>query len=171
MIGELFTKYGSDKDWGHSYGPFYDELLTPHRDRITAVLEVGILTGASLRAWRDFFPFARVTGLDIAAELVHEERIDSVRADSSKADQVNSVLETRRFDLIVDDGIHSLAEQAMTRNILWPRLRTHGLYVIEDLQLQEAMDFFAEQGAEIVDFRHLKGRADDVLALFRKAVE
>jgi hypothetical protein len=40
--------------------------------------------------------------------------------------------------------------------------------VIEDLQTEDAMRVFAQiPGATIYDFRHLKNRCDDVMAVIR----
>lgn len=168
--GELFTKYGSDKETRHRYGEAYDRLLAPYREAATAVLEVGIARGASLRAWRDFFPRADVWGVDHSSDLVEgEERIFCARADSRKADALAAVLGDLRFDVIVDDGDHHPDAQHATRDALWPYLKPGGLYVVEDVQWQESHQGFIEKGAEIVDCRHLPPRAhDSVLVVFRK---
>lgn len=168
MLGELFTRYGSDKNSAHSYGPFYEELLEPIREKVTSVLEVGIASGASLRAWRDWFPNALIVGLDHHADLFAEPRIECVRANSLVREQVDAVLGDRTFDLIVDDGGHWLEEQLPTWENLFHRVRPGGWYVVEDLQSDGAVEKFRELGAEIFDRRSVQCRGDDILALFRK---
>lgn len=170
-LGTLFTQYGSDKDTAHSYGPFYEELLSPIRESVTAVLEVGIARGGSLRAWRDWFPHAVVVGIDNHADLVHEDRIESFRADSTSEDELMAALGDRTFDLIVDDGCHWENEQKLTFALLWPRLRPGGMMIIEDIQSEASFDTFRGMGGEIVDRRPVQNRGDDILAVFRKPPE
>jgi len=170
-LGALFTKYESDKDTAHSYGPFYEELLAPMRDFATSVLEVGIAGGGSLRAWRDWFPNAVIVGIDNHAELVHETRVESFRADSTSEEEINAALGDRTFDLIVDDGCHWENEQKLTFALLWPRLRPNGIYCIEDIQSEASFDTFRAMGGEIFDRRPVQNRGDDILAVFRKPPE
>lgn len=168
-LGELFTKHGSDKDAAHSYGPFYDELLTSRRDKILSVLEVGIEWGGSLKAWREWLlPECTVYGMDHWANPGPIPGVIQLRCDSTNLPAVNDVLGGLAFDLIVDDGCHWLTEQRTTFANLWGRVRPNGLYVIEDLQSVEAMDVFCELGGEVFDRRDVKHRGDDILAVFHK---
>lgn len=38
------------------------------------------------------------------------------------------------FDVIVDDGGHTMKQQLTSLKVLWPAISSDGLYVIEDLQ-------------------------------------
>eukprot|EP00927_Polykrikos_kofoidii_P040709 TRINITY_DN34751_c0_g1_i2.p1 TRINITY_DN34751_c0_g1~~TRINITY_DN34751_c0_g1_i2.p1 ORF type:complete len:163 (-),score=16.10 TRINITY_DN34751_c0_g1_i2:66-554(-) len=92
-LAALMREYGTDKML-HNYGKVYDFILAPLRCQVRAVLEIGIGTlrpdvpstmaptaqawdpslrpyspGGSLRMWRDYFPLARVIGVDIDPEL------------------------------------------------------------------------------------------------------
>lgn len=169
-LGCLFTKYGSDKDTHHSYGDFYDEILAPYRETATAVLEIGILGGGSLRAWRDWFAAAWVYGVDHHADLVDEHRVASFRADSTDPGQMAAVAPGVEFDVVVDDGCHWFPEQRATWENLWPRVKPGGVYVVEDVQNDNWIEEFRNLGFEIHDRRGVKYRADDVLAVMRKPV-
>lgn len=157
MLGELFAKYGSDKQSEkHSYAATYESLLGGRRDSVRFVLEVGILGGASLRAWRDYFPQARVFGVDVdACKLIFEDRITTFVADSTKPDDLSAGLGPPHplFDLIVDDGDHHEEKQRDTRTALWPYLKTGGVYVIEDVQWVSTMMHFEENEAMPFDLR------------------
>lgn len=173
-ISELLAWYGSDK-WlahhqhGHSYGPFYDELLAPLRESVRVVFEIGVLGGASLRAWRDFFPNARVIGLDINVEPYTEDRIEVFRGDATDPDTVSSALAGLDADLVIDDGSHWFEHQIKSFEIIEPLLADDGLFVIEDIQWHTVHDQFRDRGFTIHDFRQQRQRHDDVLAVFRKA--
>lgn len=167
-IGELLTRLGSDKDTDHSYGSVYDRLLSPFRATKGNILEIGIQGGASLHAWASYFPNALIFGMDISSDLVNAPRITSYRCDSRDSDKVQGFLRGREFDIVIDDGGHWLEEQHPTWENIYPRVSKGGLYIIEDLQSVEAMQAFQELGADIIDLRSVKGRGDDILAVFRK---
>jgi predicted O-methyltransferase YrrM len=135
-LDELALKYGSDKcpEILHHYTPFYETLLRGRR--IRRVLELGILRGASLRMWRDYFREAHVFGLDINPEvLFEEERIRTRLCDASDAIELAAVADELggHFDLIVDDASHLSTDQITAAHALWPRLEQGGLLIIEDV--------------------------------------
>ena len=51
---------GTDKNKGgkrgHNYGPAYDVLFEPFKDKEIDFIEIGTRHGASLLAWREFMP-------------------------------------------------------------------------------------------------------------------
>lgn len=184
-IGAFFTEFGSDKDagtgrkpgtperpTGHTYGPVYDELLTPRWREITALLEVGVLGGASIRAWRAWLPDrCRVVGIDNNLICGRIPGAELFQADSMSAESVAAALGDSTFDVVIDDGGHALHEQKATFENLWPRVRPGAIWITEDLQGIEAANWFVERGAEIIDRNHLSGRWDDVLAVIRRSTE
>ena len=154
-IKALLDAQGTDK--GRWYGGLYGVLLSPIRECIRCVVEIGIGTmipgapssmvdwgadnyrpGASLRAWRDFFPNADVHGIDVAPDtrIDSEPRITTHICDSSSPDQVATVLKAiapLTPDLIIDDGLHDPLAQITTFRNFFPALRSAGLYVVEDV--------------------------------------
>jgi hypothetical protein len=67
-------------------------------------------------------------------------------------------------DLIIDDGSHTLPDQASGVRALWSSLRVGGVYVVEDLQTHEAVEWFRGEGWTIEDWRGVAGRYDDLIA-------
>jgi hypothetical protein len=127
------------------YTPFYHQLLNGRRDKVTSVLEIGIGTpdamihvsgynpGASLRMWRDYFPNANVLGADNDPQAaIFESRIKSILWNQSTGDRW-PLEDFAPFDLVVDDGSHEDSDQVRTLQLLWPLLRSGGLYIIEDV--------------------------------------
>lgn len=168
-LGELFTKHGSDKDTAHSYGAMYDSFVGPMKDRIHSVLEVGVLGGASLRAWCEYFgPAVCVYGIDKWPQAGPAPDATILLCDSMNPTSVLASLGAMTFDLIVDDGGHDPTEQSATYNNLWDRVNPGGLYVVEDIQHESTAEHFRALGAEVVDLRRVKGKFDDLVAVFRK---
>jgi hypothetical protein len=148
----LFNKYGSDKA-RNNYHQLYETLFRQWRDEPIRLCEVGIGTltpgapsamthfclpgyrpGGSLRAWRDYFTKGEIYGIDVQEDCMFtEERINTSLANSTKRDEVKSVLGDKSFRIIIDDGLHDPGSQLMTLTNLLPHLEKDGIYVIEDI--------------------------------------
>lgn len=164
LLCRLFYAYGSDKcpQIFHSYSEHYHSLLSDRRAAVRNVVEIGVgssdlmkpivgeryVVGASLRAWRDYFPHAHIYGLDIDRQtLFSDERITCLYADQSRPESLRSAVEEihRRngnagFDLVVDDGSHLIADMATSYAVLYQYLSPGGLYIIEDIKKRELAD-------------------------------
>jgi hypothetical protein len=163
---DLFFKYGSDKcpQIFHSYSPVYQKILTPHKNNILSMIEIGIgniysmintvgatyQAGASLKAWRDFLPNAIVYGLDIDRTILFEDtRIKCFYTNQSSEASLLETLENIKnyiyhhnyFDLIIDDGSHIIQHMILSLEVLKNYLNNNGLYIIEDIKKIE-IDIF-----------------------------
>jgi hypothetical protein len=162
-ISQAFTECGSDKNTRHSYGPFYDRITD--LNKIRSVLEIGIYKGWSLSAWRTHDSTIRLLGVD------QERRCKFPMIITTTPDYSPVVCYCREnnltFDLIIDDGSHDEDSQALGLYYLREFLSPSGVYVIEDLRNQEAVDRMSRMdGSTILDFRTVKGQDDDVLAVW-----
>jgi hypothetical protein len=118
----------------------YNDLFRMYPDfRPGRVLEVGVEKGGSLAIWEYLFG-CEVLGVDIDLSKVvpacHEHYRESGRITTVQMKMPDPRIASRGpFDLIVDDGGHGFGLVKDTFDILWPTLRTRGLYVIEDWRL------------------------------------
>jgi SAM-dependent methyltransferase len=172
---EALTKHGSDKVTDHSYGPVYDALLAPDRLRVCTLLEIGVLEGASLRAWADAFPSAIVFGIDInlPPDRVVGERCRVTQADAADPLSVARALSMLgigplSLDVVIDDASHKFRDQIAAFLLLWDYIRPGGIYVIEDIHPNSPHALYARLGGAVHDVRHIRGRIDDVLVIFHK---
>lgn len=180
-LSELCDRYGSDKGslgfsptpfaWlPHTYTHHYGQILSTRRDKVHLVLEYGIGTnnpeipssmgvggrpGASLRVWRDYFPKARVYGADIDRDcLFNEDRITTYFVDQTSPDTFDEMWEQigdLKFDLIVDDGLHTTDAAVTTLQKSLDHLASNGIYIIEDLstsEIYEVISAFSELNFE-----------------------
>ena len=126
-LSQLAAKHGTDKlKW---YTGFYHSLLKDRRNA-KKVMELGILNGASLRMWRDYFPLAIVYGLDHDKNaLIQENRIYSLWFEQS---EVGTYPFGNDYDFIVEDASHQWNHQMTALLALAPILAPGGIYIMED---------------------------------------
>lgn len=150
-LESLFTKYGTDKGiWG--YTPAYEKYMGGRRLRVKRVLEIGIcgyrdipnnVVGASLFAWREYFPNATIYGIDNDSRFIFndQERIKTACINAYDTEALHATLHKfleddigyRGFDLIVDDAVHDPFPQLSLMNDLAPFMAYQGVYAMEDV--------------------------------------
>jgi SAM-dependent methyltransferase len=139
-LAKLALKYGADKETIHGYTEAYEKALLYMQNSATAVLEIGVRDGPSLRMWRDFFPRATIFGVDIDPKYMisGEDRIVTYLADAKRADRMAEVLDRiAPCDLIVDDcDPHTPEDQIAFLKQCWPYVRPGGVYILEDIDPQ-----------------------------------
>jgi trans-aconitate methyltransferase len=134
----LCRKHGSDKADRHDYTRYYAAILRPIREKVTRVFELGIFGGSSLRLWREYFPNATIVGADIDPGMVSAargERIETYLCDETNEAQVSAL--PGDFDIMIDDALHTFADNV--RFFEWSKrmLKPGGIYVMEDLPEHE----------------------------------
>jgi len=129
-ISEILAKYETDKVSHHNYGDAYDELLGRFdRNAPLEILEIGTQKGGSLLAWKEVFPNANVTGLDIVDVVPEKYRLDTVTRIISDVKEWKT---DKTFDIIIDDGSHFESDVRYTLNNL--KLKPNGIMIVEDIQ-------------------------------------
>jgi SAM-dependent methyltransferase len=203
-LAELCDKYGSDKGQvrttghpyrsaAHTYTDFYSRLFDHCRFSVNRVFEYGLGTnnpgfpgsmlsngqpGASLRAWRDYFPNSEIFGADIDRDvLFNEGRIRTHYVDQLDPEAIASMwssIGVADFDLIVDDGLHTFEGGRSLFEHSFDKLRPGGLYVIEDVAMPSMHRFrryFMERGID-ADYINLlrpeNGLRDNSLIAIRR---
>jgi len=122
--------------WRHYY-PVYDRHLAPFVGRPVVMVEIGVYHGGSLRLFRDFLgPQARIVGVDnnprcatLAGEGI-EIRIGSQEDRHFLRALADSL---PPIDILIDDGGHTMRQQRVTFEELFPRIAPDGVYLCEDL--------------------------------------
>lgn len=134
-LDALGLKYGTGKSSAvHNYLRHYERYLAPRRQEPLTLLEIGVAEGYSLAMWREYFPHARIHGIDCGSCpprpgcTIHQGDQGDPEFLAAVAAQAGG------FDLIIDDGSHYGTLTRASFDALWPQLRSPGLYIIEDLQ-------------------------------------
>ena len=149
---ELFDKHKCDKgNIRHRYDRVYVPALEHLRDKEFNMLEIGIFKGASVEAWREYFPKANFFGIDIFVRMTPEDipalnrsRVKWCKCDSivGPNDEFNKMVGDIdiKFDVIIDDGMHTHDSQRCTFDNFSPYLSDEGMYFIEDVWAFGHMD-------------------------------
>jgi hypothetical protein len=137
-LDAIGIRHGTDKaSFHHNFLIFYERFFAPLRGRSDLkLLEIGIYDGASLRTWSDYFPHARITGVDIDPSTkchATARTMIEIADQSNTASLVNVAIHNGPFDIIIDDGSHFWDHQITSFRCLFPFVKPGGYYVVEDL--------------------------------------
>ena len=167
-----------DKGDVHSYLEVYEERLAPYRHTAKNILEIGLMSGESLRMWAEYFD-GTVYGMDISVTPI-DGMADLSKAiaegynirigDASNPDDIKKFFNRKKFDVVIEDASHSIEQQLQIYSTLKKYMKKESIYIIEDVQdidstrsLFENMD--SNRKVEIIDRRRIKNRYDDVLVI------
>ena len=136
-----FTKNGGHR---HPYTTPYSLFFEPLKNKPIKFAEIGVFRGASIMAWRHFFPRARIFGFDMDVESMAPLRALNIPGvfldvmDATKQDSMESVFEKyisdgELFDVILDDALHNVGQQEITIKTCLSKLKQGGLLIIEDI--------------------------------------
>ena len=182
---ELVDNKITDKNTIHSYIDVYERLFSSKKENAKNILEIGMFGGGSMKLWRQYFKNADIFGVDLVPietsqeyyglmyELNEDSRTHlytSTDGYDEKFIQENFLDADIEFDIIVDDGPHSLESQINCINLYTPLMAKDGILVIEDIQRPEFLSVLCnnvvddlKQYIEIYDLRHRKNRYDDIM--------
>ena len=109
------TQNQSDKERIHSYiSNFYNNKFNFFKNKKIKILEIGILQGHSIKLWEKYFPNAEIFGVDIQNIIEHSfsERVKIIFDNAYSKDFIKKIQENfGKFDIIIDDGPHTLETQ------------------------------------------------------------
>jgi 23S rRNA U2552 (ribose-2'-O)-methylase RlmE/FtsJ len=181
---ELADHTRTDKNTTHSYLELYQGLLSHKKDTAKNILEIGISAGGSIKLWSDFFKNAVVHGVDI---LPSESIWDVIKYKDNivvhaSTDAYNEAFFTEhflhhiQFDMILDDGPHTLESMLQFIKLYSQVMTDDGILIIEDVQafewiehLQHAVPDHLKSFIKVYDLRPIKGRYDDIVFTIDKS--
>jgi hypothetical protein len=178
----------TDKNTTHSYLEVYESLFKSKRETATHVLEVGIgpapNNAGSIRMWALYFPNAQIHACDvIPIDQVHLCIVNHPQVylhtsnDAYNSRFVQSAFSSKniKFDILVDDGPHTLQSMVSFITLYLPLMKDDGVLVIEDIQdiawtdtLHAATPIEWKMHSMVYDRRQIKGRYDDIMFVITK---
>ena len=132
-LNEIGLWHKTDKStMTHCYLGVYESYLKDWREKEFTLLEIGVAAGNSLKMWREYFPKAKVYGIDINPDCAGygEGIFIGTQTDTAFLDSVLEKIGAP--DVIIDDGSHVGLDMIFTFRHLFPKMKAGGLYVVED---------------------------------------
>jgi len=130
-------KTGPGFDRWKAYFYPYERHFAPWRGKNVVLLEIGVQSGGSTRMWPKFFgPGLIYHGVDINPNCKQYEKpnITIHLADQSDRNQLIELMKKIPVpDIIIDDGGHAMNQQINSFEVLFPYLKSPGVYLCEDL--------------------------------------
>ncbi len=173
-LDAIGLKAGTDKSSNyHSYTQVYDKWFHSFKDEPIKFLEIGIYKGHSAQMWEEYFTNAELHFIDISDKRIEyqPQRATYHFLDQSSRDDLRAFVNKvgGGFDLIIDDGGHTMEQQLASFKVLFPQLKPGGIYVIEDIMTSYWRDYggagtFKKPKASAQSMTEfVKARIDDLL--------
>ena len=192
---DLIDNSLTDKNTGHSYINTYERLFSSKKLLTNNILEIGIGisdpkynmgNGGSIKLWHDYFQNSIIYGLDIIPitnvndVIKNKERIKlftSINAYDTTFIENTFVKNNIKFDILIDDGPHTLDSMVFFVRHYLPLLNDTGVLVIEDIPDIKWINILIQNVPEeyrkfiqIEDLRHVKNRWDDIMLIINKSL-
>lgn len=127
---------GKGSNW-HNYTEIYAQYLAPYKDKPIKFLEIGIFQGNGVKLWEAYLKKAELHFVDISFDRItyFSERSHYHLANQESPEDLQQLVKDTggNFDIIIDDGGHTMTQQLVSFRELFPHLKSEGLYIIEDL--------------------------------------
>jgi 8-demethyl-8-alpha-L-rhamnosyltetracenomycin-C 2'-O-methyltransferase len=170
------TEHGTDKNTRHCYiDRFYAEEFAKWEDKELKLLEIGISGGGSLFMWGKYFTKGQIYGVDVNNQVLEKFKglpnVHHYFTDGYSQEFANTL---PNFDIIIDDGPHTLDSQVRAIQLYLPKLNPGGVFIIEDVQHESWFNTLLENTpepyrskAEALNFVHKQEVWDDMLFVIR----
>ena len=167
-LDKIAKSYGTDKSSEiHNYCEKYEKWLLFNRLEPITLLEIGVLRGESLLSWREYFPNAKIVGIDIDPNCKNLENVDrNIFVEIGSQDDLlfldKVCKKYGKFDLVLDDGSHINEHVIKSFQFLIDWVKPEGVYVVEDSATSYWLEWgggFRQKGTSIEFFKDL---VDDV---------
>jgi hypothetical protein len=160
--------------WVH-YFPIYHRHLERFRGRAVRVLEIGVYRAGGLNMWQDYFGAdATIVGVDVdpAAQRAAGDAFVVELGDQEDPEFLRHISEKHGpFDVVIDDGGHSMRQQIVTSETLFPLLAEDGVLLVEDTHTSYWSTYGGGRSASGSFLRWAQGHIDDLHSFHDTSVD
>ena len=176
---DYIIKHGTDKEAKHKYcSAFYDNAFFDLKDKKLNILEIGIQNGSSLVLWNEYFKNSIIYGIDntnfIKDRLDAYPRIKTIIQDAYKKELTSNL---PLFDIIIDDGPHTLESQIKFINNYFKKLNKNGKLFIEDVDGKHNLNELRKEASKFtsnitsIDFRSKTNTEDSIMLMIQNDLD
>lgn len=176
------SMWGTDKNNPHTYCDFYEDLFEQYLNKEINILEIGSEFGCSAVLFNKYLPKANIVSVDINPSIVNSKSKNMVNSKVSfhtlnafTSEGINFCrsLHPDGYDIIIDDGPHTLESQIFSAQHYTHLLKQNGSMVIEDIPEIFWTNIISgyipkEFKYKSIILNELKYRYDDIIMHIRK---
>lgn len=122
------------------YFDVYETYFSKYVNQSPVVVEVGVESGGSIQMWEKYFgEDAKIYGVDINEKIMNHVPHYGDNVKLFVGDQESSefwdkfLLEVPEIDIFIDDGGHTMKQQIVTWEKVFPHMKKSGVYICEDV--------------------------------------
>lgn len=170
LLQDFLTNGGLSIHKWLDYFEVYHRAFERFRGQPITFVEIGVQNGGSAHMWRRYFGSqARIVGVDIDpnCKALEKEGFEVWIGDQGDVrfwDQFTAAIP--EVDVILDDGGHSMLQQIVTFEALFPTLRHGGVYLCEDTHTSYFPAHGGGMGREGTFLNYVKGLIDEMHAWY-----
>ena len=151
---------------------FMKRYLIKYKHTANNVLEIGVMEGGSIELWSKYFTKATICGVDIdfTNDKCNLKNLKNVKLINTNAYSVEAANTLPNFDVIIDDGPHTLESMLVFASVYANKLEPNGICILEDVpnigwihQILSTLPKHMQKNAVVHDRRHIKNRGDDIM--------
>ena len=132
-LNDIGLKHKTDKSTiTHCYLDNYEKHIEKWRNEPITILEIGVAGGASIKMWREYFPNAKVFGIDNNPDCAGE---GIFIGDHNNEQFLGGTMDfyVGKCDLIIDDGSHVGNDmKTLFKRLFRAYVKSGGFYIVED---------------------------------------
>jgi len=166
----------------HHYLEIYDNHFNRFINKTPNILEVGVSLGGSLEMWDYYFDGkCNIYGIDINETCLDiPKKLNKPNIQIEIGDQAdrgfwkNYLKDKPKFDIVIEDGGHTMIQQIVTFEELYNHVDENGVYLCEDLHTNYWSEYggsyknnktFIEYSKDFIDginSQHFKEKINDI---------
>lgn len=167
---------GTDKHYVHDYiNNFYQQYFEPIQYKNIKLLEIGTCTGASLKMWKEFFVNGIIEGVDVEDKRLDKYKDENIKYYFADAYDIEFVNTLSNYDIIIDDGPHTLESQLLFIKLYSSKINKNGFMIIEDIDSSNSIQLICDEinnqynaYPKIIDKRKEVGLSNEILIWIKK---
>ena len=133
---------------GHGYSKFYEKYFNEFKNLECNILELGSFNGNALAAFYFFLKKSNIYSGDIHPDILRykSKRIRNFFVDCGSENSIkkNIVNQDIYYDIIIEDAAHNLKHQIITLFMCFEKLKSRGIYVVEELDFPDTREDMIE---------------------------
>lgn len=139
-LDELGHKHKTDKaSYTHGYLDTYEKYFESWRDKEFVLLELGVAAGNSLRMWKEYFPKAKIYGVDTNPDCAGYGEGIFIGSVTDEAFMDSVLAQTGTPSIVIEDSAHTGDVTIKVFKYMLPKIASGGFLCIED-----SSTFFSE---------------------------